>query len=386
MAIPVLLMARELGWGGGIERDVSKFARHLHDHGFEPHVACFSGGGARWQEIEAARIPLLVLPTPALRSWETVRQAIGLRSYLSAHDIRLVHAFDAPTDLFAVPVARWVGLPCIASNLWLREILPRSEQMLLSVIDRLATALFANCHAVARELTSRWHVPQQRIHVCHNGVETREFFPDDARGRTSMGGANDGGVVIGTLAVLRPEKNIGLLLEAFARVLPRAPTARLLIVGEGPMRDALVSRADELGILHACAFEGATTTPAVCMRAMDVFVLPSRSEAFSNALLEAMACGCCPIGSDVGGTSELIEHGSRGLLFQSDDLDGLTHALESVVLAPERRKQLSTAAASFVRDHLTIEHQTARLAEIYRAVLADPRSPRRRRITSETKR
>lgn len=151
------------------------------------------------------------------------------------------------------------------------------------------------------------------------------------------------------------------------------------------MRGALEARAEVLGIRHACMFEGATATPARWLRAMDVFVLPSRFEAFSNALLEAMACGCCPIGSNVGGTPELIEHDVRGLLFESEDLDGLTRALERVVLDPDQRARFSDAAASFVQQHLTIEHQSARLAEIYRTVLADPRSPRRRRTTSDTK-
>jgi glycosyltransferase involved in cell wall biosynthesis len=378
--IPVLLMARELGWGGGIERDVSKFARNLRQHGFAPHVACFAGGGARWQEIDAANIPLLTLPTDSLRSWATLRQAKALRAYLVKHRIQLVHAFDAPTDMFAVPVARLVGLPSIASHLWLREMLPRSEQLLLSVVDRLATALFANCHAVARQLAVQWRVSAERIHVCHNGVETGEFHAQD-RQHDALRGA---GIVVGTLAVLRPEKNIQLLLEAFARVLPRTPGARLLIVGDGPMRKGLEAQVVNLGIRHACVFEGATTTPARWLRAMDVFVLPSRFEAFSNALLEAMACGCCPIGANVGGTPELIEHGVRGLLFESEDLDGLAHALERVVLDSDQRARFSSAAASFVEQHLTIEHQTARLAEIYRTVLADPRSPRRRRTTSDT--
>jgi glycosyltransferase involved in cell wall biosynthesis len=282
--------------------------------------------------------------------------------------------------MFAAPVARLAGLSCIASNLWLRAMLPRSEQMLLAIVDRLATALFANCHAVARELVTQWHVRGERIHVCHNGVETGEFHARD-RERDAL---RDAGVVVGTLAVLRPEKNTGLLMDAFARVLPRASDARLLIVGDGPMREALEARAVNLGIRDACIFEGATTTPARWLRAMDVFVLPSRFEAFSNALLEAMACGCCPIGSRVGGTPELIEHGVRGLLFESDDLDGLTSALESVVLDGDRRTRFSHAAASFVEQHLTIEHQSARLAEIYRMVLSEPRAARRRRTTSAT--
>ena len=73
--IPVLIMARELGWGGGLERDISKFARHLLQHGIQPHVACFNPGGMRWREIEAAGIPLLTVPTKSFKSNSAIKGA-----------------------------------------------------------------------------------------------------------------------------------------------------------------------------------------------------------------------------------------------------------------------------------------------------------------------
>ena len=105
------------------------------------------------------------------------------------------------------------------------------------------------------------------------------------------------------------------------------------------------------------------------MRALDVFVLPSRSEAFSNALLEAMACGCCPVGSRIGGTPELIRHGERGFLFESGNLRQLVDALVELARNPGLRRNMGAAAAAFVERNLTIEIASERLAGIYRTLL-----------------
>jgi glycosyltransferase involved in cell wall biosynthesis len=91
------------------------------------------------------------------------------------------------------------------------------------------------------------------------------------------------------------------------------------------------------------------------MRAIDIFVLPSYSEAFSNSLLEAMACGCCVVGSRVGGTPELIGENERGLLFQSRNVEDLAEKLLLLARNTELRKQLGTRASEWARTELSIE-------------------------------
>src|SRR3954466_16122015 len=199
MTIPVLLMVRELGWGG-IERDVSKFARHLRNYGVEPHVACFNPGGARWQEIEAAGIPLLPLPVKSFKSRSALDGARTFRRYVAEHNIAVVHAFDIPTDIFAVPLARLMGVPVtISSQLCYRELSPVPMRMLMAVMDRIATGVFVNCNAIREHLANDWRVSRPRIHVVHNGVETNEFNAEERR-RPPM--LQDASVIIGTVAVL----------------------------------------------------------------------------------------------------------------------------------------------------------------------------------------
>jgi glycosyltransferase involved in cell wall biosynthesis len=105
------------------------------------------------------------------------------------------------------------------------------------------------------------------------------------------------------------------------------------------------------------------------LRALDIFVLCSRSEAFSNTLLEAMACGCCAIGSRVGGTPELIGNDERGVLFRSGDAEDLAEKLATLIGNEQLRRELGTRAAEFARNKLSIEIAAQRMAEIYEMML-----------------
>lgn len=366
MSIPVLMMVRELGWGG-IERDVSKFARHLRKYDVQPHVACFNPGGARWREIEAAGIPLLPLPVRSFRSKSAVEGARTFKRYVRENNIAVVHAFDVPTDVFGIPLARLMRVPVtISSQLCYRELSPVPMRMLMAVVDRIATGVFVNCNAIREHLANEWRVSRPRIHVVYNGVETNEF---NAEGRRRPPVLQDASVVIGTVAVLREEKNLPLLLEAFSKVLTVNSGARLLIVGSGPMRADLERQAEELGIRRACVFEEASPAPAEWMRAIDIFTLPSRSEAFSNALLEAMACGCCPVASRVGGTPEMVADGERGFLFERNNLAEFTEKLVLLATNDSLRRQMGNAAAAFVREYLNMDVAASRLAGVYKELL-----------------
>jgi glycosyltransferase involved in cell wall biosynthesis len=176
-------------------------------------------------------------------------------------------------------------------------------------------------------------------------------------------------LVIGVVCVLRPEKGLPTLVEAFAAVRNLAPHLRLAIVGSGPVLPQLQSLARDLGVLDACVFEPTTSRVEDWLRNIDIFVLPSLSEALSNSLMEAMACGCCPIASRVGGNPELIEDGVRGLLFPPGDAAGLAAALREVILNPDLRRRMADAAHDFVHANFSRETAARRMEQIYSGLL-----------------
>jgi glycosyltransferase involved in cell wall biosynthesis len=222
-----------------------------------------------------------------------------------------------------------------------------------------------------RHLTEDEKVPERLVHLCYNGIDTEVFRPKAAGATTAVHpGLQDASIVIGIVCSLRPEKGLDTLMASFTSVARDDAGARLLIVGSGPELDNLQKQAQSLGIFNRCVFVPATDLVTPWLHAMDIFVLPSLSEAFSNALMEAMACGCCVVASNVGGNPELAGNPRRGVLFQPGDVDNLTSVLRLLMSNPTRREALGAAASDFVRTEFSMAASALRMANIYELSLS----------------
>jgi glycosyltransferase involved in cell wall biosynthesis len=355
-------MARELGLGG-TERQLAETAIALDREQFEPHVGCFTDGGFRAKELREARVPILELGVRSLMSGSAVAGARRMGAYLSRHGIGLVHAFDVPLDLFAVPVARLYRTPIVLSSMRAhRDLTPGVTRHLLRLTDRMVDGIVVNSCAVARELADDG-VPASIVRLAYNGLDTTLFRPEGERAALPWGDAP--AVVIGIVCALRPEKGLATLMEAFRKVKSVRNGVKLVIVGSGPMLAELQAGSDA-----DCHFEPAVRNVAPWLRTMDIFVLPSRSEALSNSLMEAMGCGCCPVASDTGGNPELVQDGETGLLFPVGDSAALAARLVRLVDEPEYRRRLATLAHRRMHQQFTREQAARAMAGIYQEFLA----------------
>jgi glycosyltransferase involved in cell wall biosynthesis len=389
-------MARELGLGG-TERQLAETALSLDRARFAPHVACFRPGGFREAELRQAGVPVVELGVRSLVSASALIGARRLGRYLALHDIRLVHTFDVPLDLFGVPVSRLFRAPVVLSSQRAhRALTPGATRHFLRLTDRIADGIVVNCRSVARELVSRDGVPASRIHLAYNGIDTAVFCPEGAMAEAPWGhaaknaaknapenapgpwppvpgppapGPPESLTVIGVVCALRPEKGLPLLLEAFAQVRGSHPEARLLVVGSGPMQAELEACARQHKLGGDCRFHSAAQNVAEWLRVIDIFVLPSRSEALSNSLMEAMACGCCAIASDAGGNPELVRDGETGLLFPTGDSTALAARLERLLSDRDTRRRLAANGAQFMRQRFNREAAARRMGEIYLSFL-----------------
>jgi glycosyltransferase involved in cell wall biosynthesis len=363
--IPILLTVRELN-SGGIERDITKIALNIDRLRFEPHVASYQAEGLRFEELSRAGIPFLHVPLSSLKSPQALSAAVRVRRYIRKHGIRLVHAYDS-TAAFVVPIARFLRVPAVlSSTLGNRNLLDHRSRRLVRWTDSIVDSIVVNCEAMRRHMIDDEHVSGERIELCYNGVDTSVFYPQAA---FKPKGAANPSLVIGVVCVLRPEKAIHLLQEAFARVRHLKPGMRLLIVGSGPELPRLEANSRRLGLQNDCEFVPATSRVPDFLRAFDIFVSCSSSEAFSNTILEAMACGCGVVGSRVGGTPELLGNDERGLLFKSGDVDDLAEKLVTLIGNEPFRDALGARAAEFARNKLSIEIAARRMAEIYELML-----------------
>jgi glycosyltransferase involved in cell wall biosynthesis len=363
---PVLLFVRKLDHGG-CERDLSKVALGLDRNKFEPHVGCFRPEGLRVPELTEGGIPILKVPVTSFRSKSAIDGARVLRRYIREHGIRLIHSYDGPTALYITPLARAFGVPAVlTSQLCYRTLHNWHEHRMLRVTDRLAHKVVVNCEAMRRHMSEDEGLDRSRMHLCYNGVDTGVFYPRQVERPEALRGA----VVIGTVANLREEKGLDVLLKAFAKLQREvAVPVKCYFVGSGPCEDELKALAASLGIADSCIFQPGKPDVTKELNYIDIFALPSRSEAFSNALLEAMASGCTVVGSNLGGTPEMIRDGETGLLFEPGSVDDLAAKLRLLVESPELRTRLREQAVALARNTFSIERNLACFSDLYESMI-----------------
>lgn len=210
--------------------------------------------------------------------------------------------------------------------------------------------------------------------IIPNGVDTSRFRPLESALRESernrlfdehfpAGGGTES-LLIGSVSGLKPVKNFPLLLRAFASLVSSgAERARLIVVGEGPLREELEGLASSLGIGSSVAFPGHSDRPEEYLPLLDMFVLPSLSEGIPMAMLEAMSSGLACIASRVGGMPELL--GDCGIMFGSGDLDGLADAMGRLAADAALRSELGRCARVRAMEYYDLEIWGNRTVAVY---------------------
>ena len=137
------------------------------------------------------------------------------------------------------------------------------------------------------------------------------------------------------------------------------------MIGSGAVLPHLLRLSAQLRLNGLCCFEPATSRVAQALQTIDIFVLPSISEALSNALMEAMACGCSVIASNVGGNPELISSGENGLIFQAGNAADLADKLSIVLVRSDLRRKYAQAAARRIAHDFSLTASVERMQNIY---------------------
>jgi glycosyltransferase involved in cell wall biosynthesis len=218
-----------------------------------------------------------------------------------------------------------------------------------------AHRIVANSQAAADRLVLE-RIPRHKIAIVPNGLDVEPYGPRSPRAVLRR-------VVV--VANLRREKGHDVLIDAAVDVLRRYPDAQFEIVGAGPERETIVARAQTRGVAHAFAFHGHQADVASRLAAADIFVLPSRSEAFPNAVLEAMAARLPIVASAVGGILELIDDGRTGLLVPAGDVPALADRICDLMADPDRAARIGEAARSEAEGRYSFDRMVAGFERVY---------------------
>ncbi|MCP1337651.1 glycosyltransferase [Futiania mangrovi] len=193
----------------------------------------------------------------------------------------------------------------IPRRVWMRRIALRGKTVLLP------------SHTLYRIARDIWRLPEDRLRLVPNGVDVARFPGTPAPELLAKMGDPAMGPLLGTIAALRPEKNLPRLVEAFAKVNAERP-CRLAIAGEGRMREAAEETARKLGVGTRVFFTGYVADPASVVGAFDLFLLSSDTEQMPVSVLEAMASGLAVATTDVGDIAQMVAPQNRPYLVAKD--------------------------------------------------------------------
>jgi glycosyltransferase involved in cell wall biosynthesis len=345
----------------GMEVVAAELARELRARGHQVAFTVIEEVGDLGGELRDEGFRVTHVPAPGLRP-NVMAGALG--HWLRTVRPDVVHAHSG-LWLKAAQAARSAGVDRVI--LTLHGVPPR-EGTVARLYKRVACARVDEVVAVSESLRTylvdRVRVPEGRVSFIPNGVCTRRFAParPDGDGRTALGIPRDA-CVIGKVARLHPVKNHGLLLEAFAAFAAEVPSAFLLLVGDGALRDDVARQAHRLGIEERMLVTGVVADARPYLKQMNTFVLASHIEGMSISLLEAMAMEIPCVATAVGGNPALLDGGSRGLLVPPSSPTALTAALLACYASPEAARQRARAA----REAVQTSHSLAAMAGAYEA-------------------
>ncbi|MBF0136110.1 MAG: glycosyltransferase family 4 protein [Magnetococcus sp. DMHC-1] len=259
-----------------------------------------------------------------------LRQRLLTGNIGSVWSVNLYPVLYAASALWGLPGRR---LLCALNTSTFSSRRDALKMVFYAPLLRRADHLLFGCRSQMAHWLTRYHLSGPHAEPLYNGVDASHFDPALFIARRSELRAGFGlgpdDFVMGSVAQLRPEKNLGQLLDAAARLRATGVSVQLLMAGEGAERPFLEERARQLGLAGLLHLPGRIADVRPLLAALDVFVLPSIAvETFSNAALEAMAMACPVILAMTGGAEEMITPGVDGFLFPSGDVEALTDRLQ----------------------------------------------------------
>jgi len=373
--VRVLALRSVDGAGGGAEAVLLRTAARLDPAQVRMTVCCIRRCGDGEYDFDRRAAALGIDYCEVAQKSILARGVLpALRQIVAQRQIEIVDAQDYKAAFFAFHLARREGVTPVATlhgwsgHHWRERLLYYPAEGLLAAAFPLAIAVSGEI----RDTLVRWGSRPERVRVLANGIDPAEFRRNaatTAQVRTSLGiGAGD--VVIGAVGRLAWEKRFDVLLEAMARLLPRRPELKLMVVGEGDRKDALQRQMHRLGIAHRCRLLGHRCDVIDLYQAMDVFVQSSDHEGSPTVVVEAMAMQVPVVATGVGGTAELVEHGVHGLLVPRRDPSALAAAVEQTLGNREATATRVAAARCRVEHELSFDARTRQLEQLYRE-LAD---------------
>jgi glycosyltransferase involved in cell wall biosynthesis len=373
-SIPILYLHESHQFGGG-ETSLLNLMRSLNRERFVPRFVCQTESKFI-EELRKLSVPVDCIRFPSWRIPNPVamgRIVNRLNGIIKSHKAALLHANTPRTNLYAALLGKLN--PGLVRVVWhARSEIENEKVDVDNLFSFLPGRILCNSDAIRRRFQKNGRQNPRAITII-NGVDTQTFNPSisGAAIREEFG-IDAGTPLVGIVGRIDPNKGHDVLIEATAQILPTV-SFRLMIVGTPPPEaagwanqlryDLLKYRIDSHVI-----FTGFREDVPQILAALDLLVLASEKEGCSRTVIEAMAMGKPVLGTNTGGTPELVVDGVTGVLIPPKQPEALAGALAKMLTDREKMRRMGAAGLRRVLEHLTIEAHIRKTEAVYETLVA----------------
>lgn len=374
--ISILYLIDQLRNMGGAEGNLVNILSHLDPQRFRYSLYTFQLESPLKELLQEKNLICNLIPYPT--SISGLIKYLALARKLRSQEIDILHSYFESSDIWGTLLAKLAGISVIISSK--RDLgFLKSKKVLLAyrLINPFITKVISVSEAVKRQVAIQEQLSENKIVTIYNGVDLGKFGNSNHRpGLREKLGLNPYSAVVGLLANIKPIKGIEFYIQAAARIVKQFPEAQFIIIGGCiPTTECqsyfqkLRWLVTELRLEKNLFFLGERSDVPELLALIDISVLTSLSEGFSNTVIESMAAGKPLVVTDVGGNSEAVIHQQTGFVVPPKNIDKLVEAI--IILLTDRNltEKMGRAGQIRAQELFSMETMISKVEELYQSTL-----------------
>jgi len=370
--ISVLYLIDEMRILGGAERNLLKIMTHIDHNRFRFSLYTFQAGPQMLSMLEQNNIKCVQIPYPT--TLQGLLKFLVLCKKIRGQKIDILHSYFEGSDIWGTLLAKLAGIPIIISSK--RDMgFSKSKKILMAyrLINPFVTKIISVSEAVKIQTHLQEKVDLKKIVTIYNGVDPDKFSNSRHKNilKTELK-LNSSLPIVAILSNIRPIKGMEYFVYAAAKVVELFPQVQFIIVGNclpglGRLTyyNKLKSQVKELKLENNFFFLGGRSDIPDILSAIDISVLSSLSEGFSNTVIESMAAAKPLIVTDVGGNSEAVVHGKTGFVVPPKNIDKLADAISTLLKDKKLAKSMGEAGRKRAKQLFSTKTMINKIENLY---------------------
>jgi len=375
--IKVLYIIDVLYGNGGTEVSLFRLLTHLDKKKFKVIVCPLEPSDSPMiRKMRENGIDVIPIPVNRIYGFKAFQQAFKLRKLIREKKIDIVQTIHFSSDVFGTIVAKWAGVATVISSrrdMGFKEN-DKRHQIIRRLINNFVDKTITNSKVMKHMICINENINNNKIEIIYNGLDVHQFYKVvDKQKKARVLGLDPDKLTVGVVANIRPIKGLEFFIQAAAKIVDIFSNIQFIVVGGDAIssNDLIVYKnnlkrlIEQLHLQNYIFFLGKQTDIAGILAIMDVYVLPSLSEGFSNTIIEAMAAGKSVVATNVGGNPEAVLHKETGFIVPSRDGDAIAQAVIELLKHKNLAKEMGQRGRLRTEKYFSITTMTKKMETLY---------------------